>query len=367
MQTNERVGNKIIGLHGSYHRHNFGDILLMALYTKAIKAYVPNSQVSLPFATEETRKIIGADLNGVNTLLNANSLVYGGGGYFGEPSHNKLRWGYRNIIRHVPPAKIISSKRKEYAIIGVGVGPISNRLARNMLIGVCHKASVLAVRDEESKSYLIDYGIDPDKIKVTADVVISLKSDDIPVYALKEAKRIISNSKRAKKVAVHIQNFEYPETIKIVKEEVVEFSKRNDDVEILLLSDGFKIPRASYEINRELPQESSIVQYSDPWIFTALLGLLDLVVTTKLHVGITSTALGRPVLSFPVHSKTPRFFNQINASDRCIPLTSLKKGQVLEQLNLYIDKTKESYYPPQKVIDSSKSNFDLLKMFLNKN
>ena len=48
----------------------------------------------------------------------------------------------------------------------------------------------------------------------------------------------------------------------------------------------------------------------------------DLVITTKLHVGIVSWVLGTPVCSIAAHSKTIRFYRQIRRDQFCVPIAS---------------------------------------------
>ena len=348
-----------IALHGSYFGHNFGDILLMMIYTKWIQELGFN--VELPFTSEENNKVIGADGNfGFNSLKRAEALVYGGGGYFGEKPSGKLRWGFRNIKRHYPAGAFARMQKKPYAIIGVGAGPITNRLTRELFVSLCSNAEILAVRDEESKDYLISYGVKPDNILVTADAVIQLNKKDIDEEYLLEAEKIIEGFPFPIKIGAHLAGVN--DQHYIVKD-LLKFMRKNPDIGVILLSDSPKVMSINKKINEKIPNQSVVVPYKHPWILSAILSSLDLVITTKLHVGITSIALKTPVLSIPIHPKTPRFFKQINMDEFCIPLNDLHSGEMFNRLSSITHDT-PTINIDENLISASARNKSLTEKFL---
>src|SRR5690606_12928160 len=100
--------------------------------------------------------------------------------------------------------------------------------------------------------------------------------------------------------------------------------RANPRVRMILFSDSLsgadplrKLPDPARTLRSEFPDRCVFVSKRDPWDLLALINLLDLVITTKLHVGIVAVALATPVLAFPYHPKVTRFYDQIQASDRC--------------------------------------------------
>src|SRR5690625_2058195 len=91
-----------IALHGSYYSHNFGDVFLMALYTEWIRQANPRARVKLPHAPADIQKAVGTSHSSLKSLFRFHGLVYGGGGYFGEPQQNVRKWRRRNFLRHIP-------------------------------------------------------------------------------------------------------------------------------------------------------------------------------------------------------------------------------------------------------------------------
>ncbi|MEX2380773.1 MAG: polysaccharide pyruvyl transferase family protein [Opitutales bacterium] len=326
-----------ICLHGNYHTDNFGDILLMALFSKWIREYAPSSILSLPFASEGIRRLTSANGGtGYRTLAAADGLIYGGGGYFGEPGGSRLRWGNRLLARHIPPGEILRARRRPYAILGVGAGPISNKLARMAVVRLCRGATTVAVRDDESRHYLIDYGVPAEQVLVTSDAAMALRVEDLSAPVRNEAKAELANFPFPFKVGVHVSfpSAYNPASRRLIEELCAAVGKAPDAGCVLLVDQAGANPQvdAVKEIREKLGGKSIVIPYQGPWFLSAVLSELDFVITTKLHVGIVATAFNRQVLSFPTHAKTPRFYRQVGWADRCLPLSELKAGEAFDRI-----------------------------------
>src|SRR5690606_8591286 len=101
------------------------------------------------------------------------ALVYGGGGYYGEPSKSSYIWYARFITNHMWPGILSRLLRRPYIVMGVGFGPLSNWLVRKVGMFVINGAKAVSVRDEESRAYLKRYGYKK-KIHVVPDSALSL-------------------------------------------------------------------------------------------------------------------------------------------------------------------------------------------------
>ena len=79
----------------------------------------------------------------------------------------------------------------------------------------------------------------------------------------------------------------------------------------------------------------------------------------KLHVGVVGGALGKCVVSFPVHrEKTNNFFKMIAESERCIHVRSLDSQTVYEQLVKFHNKP--VHIPEEMRVRASK-NLSVIK------
>jgi len=328
-----------VALHGSYYAENFGDVLLLALFNKWIRQAVPGCRVALPAALPEIRTHVGADPIGPTAgLLSSDVLIFGGGGYFGEPPEGARNWALHFIRRHGSVGLAFAARRRPFAIIGVGAGPLSNAVARMVALRLFKRADVVAVRDEESKSYLVDYGVDENEIAITADAALTLTVDDIPGEAFEYVDRLVEPAPASRWIGVHLSgSAAHERSLAVLREGIIEYSRRYPEIGVVLLADSKgQDQRSNIEIlSKALHCPCVMAPYVNPWIVSALLARIDLVITTKLHVGIVASALGKPVLSFPKHWKTPRFFRQLGASERCLPLVDVASDAVSYMFDRY--------------------------------
>jgi polysaccharide pyruvyl transferase WcaK-like protein len=314
---------KTISLHGSYFQNNFGDILLMAIITNWLKE--AGYSVNLPVSFESMRKLIGADTIGYSNYLQSEALVFGGGGYFGEPNTKKAIWTYRNYLRHIFPYSngIIGSK-KPYIIIGVGVGPISNNFLRKRVVNLFENAVFASVRDNESFDFLKKYGLKRDDLVINPDIALTLNKVN-PFVSPKV--KVEDDSKI--RIGYHLS---YSADHKFTKFFLAYFKKlleKDDRIELVCIVDSTSRNKLLDSIEPEISgwKNASIARYSDPDQIITLLNSFDRVVTHKLHVGIVSLSLNKPVLSFPLHQKTQRLYRQLGIENQCMPLGNFKEDE----------------------------------------
>src|SRR5688572_15194714 len=180
-----------IALHGAYRHDNFGDMLLLGIYIRWIRETYPGCRVILPFLRNDLTGLVSADGRGLAELLRASALVYGGGGYFGEPNSGRTLWAMRNTWRHMPVGLIARLRGIPIAINGVGAGPLSSGLARRLFVRLFGWSGAVAVRDVESRDFMAQYGVDADRMVVTADAALSLDESEVSSEALADARRTL--------------------------------------------------------------------------------------------------------------------------------------------------------------------------------
>ncbi|MBW7941584.1 MAG: polysaccharide pyruvyl transferase family protein [Candidatus Kuenenia stuttgartiensis] len=321
---------KRIGLHGSYVNRNFGDTLILKIINDWIKEYSNDINVVLPFVTsdQESVEIIGkiSDKVDINEL---DGLIFGPGGYFGEPNKSlaqRFRWSIRNYVRHIIWNRKLFKNSVPYAIIGVGVGPVSFAFLRKRIAKLFKNAMVITVRDIHSRNYLIQWGVREDKINVASDVALTLRPGHVDQLTTKP------------KVAIHIHGVDIEATGKlkdflhfiniigkqhelfIIEDEVNQFDNdRLNNIRNVLKRNEVNLP---------------VIKYRNPEALIEELQKTDIIITSKLHVGIVGYALGKKVLSLPVHSKTLRFYEQIKRSEFCIPIANVNSDRLLEAFNM---------------------------------
>ena len=352
-----------IMLHGATNMSNYGDFLFAEFFYHKLKKdghdvefYAhPRYGISDYFA--RYLKVTPDRQNYWERVKQSDCLVFISGGYFVEPRKPGLIAEVKHYERYMKPATYFLRHNKPIYVLGVGAGPFSNKLFSLQARKVLNHATVVTVRDEESKRYCNAFGVQNDVI-ITSDTALligeflkTIKSNT-PRFELDEGRKMLllhldSNSE----VKAKIQE--------VIVPAIRCFLDYNKDYSLYIAADGVKENALYAEYQKMLSDyQPKILVYDDPWVLTRQIERADLIVTTKLHMGIVGSALGSSVVSFPfVPQKTKRFYKQIGEPDRCSPLTDINQDMVLEMLEKYKDSRIQL---PEELIAKARMNLELL-------
>lgn len=337
---------KII-LHGATNGSNFGDFLFADIFLKEVMKHNNDGQnLFLEFPKYGIGEYFREGLNYNNKqtfkdLLDAEMLVYFSGGYFGEKT-SSLRESARRFVRYLPIGLYFAVMKKPILILGVGGGPITNKLLRKSFCGVLNKAKAITFRDKETADFFESYGVNNEMI-ITSDTAQVINKDWLPKLDENVNNKIQEIFKNKKIIFLHVVTDKGIDNV--FSESVVSalntFLEKNKNYGVVI----------GYDVLSEVPIESLlsiknircdsiyIYNYTQPWQLCSLINEVDMVITPKLHVGIIGATLSKSVLSFPLHSeKTKRYYRQIKESNRCLPLKDLSSDQVLELIINHHDK-----------------------------
>lgn len=361
-----------LALHGAYFSTNFGDILLHRILVKWIREIDDSIHITLPLCPVSNLKTIGADSAGTGDGLDVDGLIFAGGGYFGEPARDVEAWTLRNFDRYLKIGLRAVDKRLPTAIIGVGVGPISNGRFREAVVKIFNHSACATVRDVESMEYLLEYGVDQDRIRVTADSALtlaSLREDPQFVQDVEKRKGRLLRRQGQGLLGVHVQGEPLAVTSAELYKALNEWQRANPNWRALKMRDR-ELPLIRWLLRRCLDaytdfrkgqKEPPVIRHSSFDDLIKMIAAFDVIITNKLHVGIVGCALGVKVLSFPAHPKTSRFYRQVGLGDACVEELSTENfqlGSLLERLELL-----EGGQLPS-AIRKSQENRDALKDFI---
>lgn len=341
---------KKIGLHGSYYSQNFGDEIILSIQSKWIEEK-NTSIVYLPLASAHYKTVLKKDVN--TKLKELSGLIYGAGGYFGEPNKSKFKWGFMFLLRHYLPAIVSIMKKKEYCINGTGVGPISNPLTKAVIKTIISRAKSVVVRDIESYNHIRKWNI-KSEIIVTCDIALSLDRSFIPEltkYRIESLFPISESSKIGIHITSPIKGKDSIKTIKLLDLIINYFNEKKSLIPVIFMDNNNKSQRYVYKYLKDNLREKGIYfEYEDYWSTTAIISKLDFVITTKLHVGIVAYSLGVIPIGVPIHSKTTRFYKQIDRENYCMPFNNFEPNKFIDILNEQITLGKKN------IINESYSN-----------
>mgnify|MGYP002623780301 CR=1 FL=1 len=352
--------NKGILIHGSFRSDNFGDYLLykiskdVVLHTRNKDAVIFDGVSKMYLNLEDS--IVLSPFKAVNS---SSHIVCAGGGYFGEPNNVGLKWNLQCLKNHILPLLYATFSNKRIALLGVGVGPISNFFLRIMIKRIVNKAEVVSVRDIESKQFLKSIGIKKD-IVVHADWVMS--NAFITSFPLDNPKN------DGDTVFVHITS-RSTDKLDMIGADLKKIATTNERIKIIIGSDNnYSNPNslnpARYLYEHLNSVNCTLCNYKNPIDLLNIINDCDLIVTSKLHVGICGIRLRKKVVALPIHQKIIRFYRQIHYTEYLRIFDELQAGELY---NMIINRfNNNELVDIDSICSDADENITLLTNFLSK-
>lgn len=332
-------------LHGADNNSNFGDVLFAHLfYKKCLEAgfeSVDFMQFPKYGIGEFCRKELPYSRNlSIPQMLQSDALILISGGYFGE-DQSTTKEILKRYFRYFLPARIFQMTGKPVYILGVGGGPLISPFLQKKAVKLWSNATHIRVRENETKDYFVKYGVTKD-IVVTSDTAQVITPECLPKLEIE-----VDLQKRfGDKKLIMLHLVMKPENDRLVAENIVPALKRfvseNPEYGIVIAPDFVR--NRDDMLNLETVKALGInncylYDYYDSWQMCALLNKMEVVITTKLHVGIVGAALGKSVVSFPAHrEKTQRYYRQIGEEDRSIHLSKINEKIAYDQIVKFYNK-----------------------------
>jgi hypothetical protein len=349
-------------LFGAFWGHNFGDILLARLTADWAVSAHPALKPMLWRPGNGVVEAVGSGATAIQARRETlgGVLLLSGGGYFGEPANPTWAWRKRLLGRIVLPALAYRAAGIPTAIIGVGVGPLRSRFARAAVTRLCEAAEITVVRDAESYHYLLEWGVDPGKVIVTADSALTIEEAPTAATIAPDTAAILRSLHGRRIMVVHIPGS--GSEGRRVAEAVRRFSVGAPDTVILCIADRPPNEAPFGPNHGWLKSEMKNVlftTYQDPDSLVAVLAASNVLVTTKLHVGIVGAALRRNVISIPTHPKTARFYRQIGCPERCLEESDTCPSDLADRI-AYFDSRDEGIDVPNEVVSAARRNREVV-------
>ncbi|WP_111656355.1 polysaccharide pyruvyl transferase family protein [Isoalcanivorax indicus] len=340
------------GASSIYGIDNFGDQLLRDLYMSWVKEVCPKAEMEFLMH----KGLYSRKGDWVKSISSADLLVFNGGGYFGEkPFLNdgwikkiikKMAWGLRNDDVYGSAFRIAEAQSVPVVISGVEVGPISNPIFRRVVARAINYSSYCCVRNGESHSNAISMAIKGKKVNLAVDSAMSIDRDRINDLYPESLPSRVDRADRFFMLGLHVHELTDCADVNYFKGLV---SKVRDEIpngyelKIVVIHDQKKAgqhPARSADAERLLVNAIDIdhvLSYQEPGQLLKEVSELDLVITTKLHLGIVARSLSVPVISCPSHViKTKRFYDYIEELDFCDYNKEGFKDGLPEKLMMYL-------------------------------
>ncbi len=311
--TNNNHSPRII-VAGSYHTKNFGDQLIADMLGRHFYKSAGVLPIC-PWLHPEAEQHVSLKRGQGLLDCHGDLAIFGGGGYLRDKGY---RTDTHRLIKHAITSSAFRLSRTPYAMIGAGAGPDLTNSGALAVRSILRSAKRIALRDQETINLITTRcGIKTSKIEETADIVLGLTREEIPKSFLNKTREyLISKRSKSRRLCLHLQSGqEHSDTIVEIIKQIGTAIKDKDISVVYLFDHGNSGMSYIREAGNEWTPGAIFLNNLSPWEVVSFIGECDAVLTTKLHVGICSWALGVPTFGVSVHGKTKRFYRQIGRSD----------------------------------------------------
>lgn len=359
-------------LAGRCDHDNFGDSLMFSIYASAlqedfdVKVFeaTPSFIGRLQQDGLETKSI---SLSELKSSPENKIFVFVGGGYFGEPEINKRTWN-KNFKKgyFFKTSQLLKELNIPYLIQGVEVGPISNKGTIGIVRDLLKNAQHLVVRNKASRTFC------EEKLGIST----SEYSPDIVLFGASnflERRSPIDTIEVRNTIALHVTGrlFSKNPLAQMNLNSIIRKIKEKKPNKVTLFFDQAENERKFYEqalktkaALEESNIETSLERYDGHEQLLRLISESELVITTKLHAGMSAISLNRKVLSISSAPKIKRFYLESGLeSAHCSYFfsTPRQKAAALERAL-----KQQAWKIPKNVISDSEGNITQIKNALCK-
>ena len=169
-------GRKVL-IVGYYGRGNPGDEALMEAAAKVVMeaGCVPvvatDDPSSAPPGAGVVPRTAFFGLRALRAVSSCDVVLFGGGGIFQDAT------SLRSLLFYARLALKAKAHGKVLLLLAQGVGPLRRRLSRRLVRAVFESADMADVRDERSRRLLVEIGVPPSKVTVSADLSFLLTDE----------------------------------------------------------------------------------------------------------------------------------------------------------------------------------------------
>jgi len=310
---------KIAHIH-VWDKTNKGDLAIVLAVQELLRSSFPKAVIS-DYPVEVLKK---KDVSVLKKLNSADLIVMGGGGLF-----------YRYFLPF--SLEMIAGLRKPFIIFGVGyireVGaPALKPAERDSIIALARKASLIGVRENYTKRFLVKYGLAADDVKVIGDPALLL-SEKLPQLKLRPGFKLGLNLNYSGWLGFG----RWREDILNSYRETAEYFQKNFQASVYYL----KHHPGEDAIYPELKIKNLLLLDEDPSRQKGAYGQLDLVIGMMLHSCVMAAGALTPEINVAYDLRNRNFARFLGCSELVVELPDLRKGVLLKRARAVIAANKK--------------------------
>lgn len=300
-------------ISGYYGFHNSGDEAMLYAMLQALREAVPGLKATvLSRDPGYTARVFGvgsisrADIRQVyQALRDADLLISGGGGLLQDVT------GPNSIIYYLGVVAMARLLGKPVFFYAQGIGPVHTALGKVLVRLVANHASVVTVRDPDSRDELASLGVKRPPVYVTADPVLGLDPSSINV---KRGREILTSLgiNGGPVVGISVRPWKGLDGYKKVLARVADDFMGNGWRVLLVPMHGPVDADSCREVAGLMCEKGYLLNNRTDFMdLLSVTANLDLAIGMRLHFLIFGALFGVPVIGIPYDPKVNRFLQSV--------------------------------------------------------
>lgn len=319
-------------ISGYYGFNNIGDESILKAVTGSLKEGLEDIDITVlssdPEGTAEKFDVHSTNRRSIGSIISAVAhcdLLISGGGSLLQDVTSK-----RSILYYLFIMWLAGFMGKDYFVYSQGIGPINMERNRKLTCKVLRRASGIVVRDESSREFLGEIGIDKEKVVVTADPVLKLKPADLEIgrEILKkegchfETKTESDNRPTVVGMAIKERRLDssFADELTLAAERLI----RERNCKVVLIPFHFSEDMAiADELERRLKERGlgeSVCAVRHKYLaeeMMSIIGNTDILVGVRLHSLIHAAIMGMPMIGISYDPKINSFMYSVGRKAMC--------------------------------------------------
>jgi polysaccharide pyruvyl transferase CsaB len=308
-------------ISGYYGFGNIGDEAILDTMLRRIRIAVPDAQITVLSASpERTRELYNVKtvarahpLKLLSAVWRCDTLISGGGSLIQDVT------GKLSILYYLAIIEVASWFGKRIMIYSQGIGPIIKPLNRKLTCHVLNHVDVITVREENSKNDLMDMGVRPERLYVTADPVIDMQIADqsLGLHVMKESGIDLEKHCRRVAFALRSKDFKseaaYASLVRVV-ENLLALEREVVFLPFHYTEDLHIMERLRQDFGSRI---HTLIARHNMYEMLSLISQMDLLVGVRLHALIFSAVARTPIVALSYDPKIDYFMNAIQQQTFC--------------------------------------------------
>ena len=304
---------KRILISGYFGFNNLGDEAILNSMVRLINEINPETKIIVlsnsPESTKvkyDTESIYRYDIFKIMSEMKRSDIFISGGGSLLQDVTSLRSIPY--YLGLIFMALIFKMKTIFFA---QGVGPVKNKIFRFLIEKVLNSVDYLSVRDENSKMFLEDIGIQKNKINIIDDPVFGLNDLDLKNGKEKQKNVGIQN------IGVSVRNWHSNSYLNSLVEFLNILGQKNNILITIIPFHQGRDLKISKKLQDRLEVDSQVRRYTDDLDeVNEFYKTLDLFIGVRLHSLIFSAVNGIPFIGISYDPKTDSLIEEMGYQDK---------------------------------------------------